>query len=276
MLKQTILFISTASLLSFGIAAGCSSNSTTTTTEPDGGINTNPDSSTGVIPDGGSVLSDSSVKGGTDAGGDSAAAATCPGAVDPSTDVPPYVASTPTTGICTSQQVSDFVAACYGTSGSNKACNAWLAIAGNVACGNCVSPADSSGNFITQGPQVVESTGAILPNTPGCVALTDKTNGTACAPALSNYAQCEDVACNGCSSQTTFDTCQQATSTGSGACASYYTAFAGSCASDVGDGGIASQTGECQDPAFIFNLYCGGADGGTVSTPDAGDAGDGG
>ncbi len=236
-----------------------------------------PDSSTGVIPDGASVLSDSSVKGGTDAGagGDSAAAATCPAAVNPSTDIPPYAASTATTtGICTSQQVSDFVAACYGQSATNKTCNAWLGIAANTACGNCVSPADAQGNLITQGPQVVNQTsGSILPNTPGCIALSDTTNGATCAPAFSNYSQCEDVACSSCTSQSTFDTCQQTTSTGSGACTSYYTAFAGSCASDVGDGGIASPNGECQDPVFIFNLYCGGADGGTASTPDAGDGG---
>ncbi len=215
----------------------------------------------------------------TDAGStpaeDAAQPPSCPGPVTPGTDIPPYAPTTTTIGSCTSAQIATFVSVCAN---GGKACDNWLNDAANATCGNCVLPADSQGNLATGGPILVNPTsGDPLVNTPGCVGLVDKTNGAACAGPLANLAQCQDVACSletECNTQTDQTTCLQTVSSPGGACATYQSAVATSCSADLADGGYAASNGECQDPTFVFTLYCGGADGGTVA-PDAG-AGDGG
>jgi hypothetical protein len=270
MLKKNHIFL----ISSVGVLAavyGCSSSNNSGS----GSGSNGQDAGTVAMLDGSASDSASSVTpdaaGGSDAGA-SEDAATCPASVAAS-DIPTYAAAAPTPGICTDAQITAFVVACDEQSSTQKTCNAWFNDTTNATCANCISPSDSNQNPITGGPQLVNpTTGDVLLNTPGCVATEDKTNGTACASPLANYEECEDVACGQCASDSTFQSCTQSTSTGTGGCATYYTSFSSACASDLADGGVAANNGECQDPTFVYTLYCGGADGGAVAV-DAGDGG---
>jgi hypothetical protein len=94
-------------------------------------------------------------------------------------------------------------------------------------------------------------------NVPGCIALTDKTSGTACAQTLTPLLECDDVACTSCFTaaspdETSISECE--TSAESGACSSYASSFSSVCTTDFADGGAATT---CQDATTIVNLFCG-------------------
>jgi len=90
----------------------------------------------------------------------------------------------------------------------------------------------------------------------GCIALTDKTSGTACGQAYTPLQECDDAACASCFASsadvTSIDQCESSAS--SGACAAYVSAYESQCATDLADGGAGDT---CQDPTTIVNLFCG-------------------
>jgi hypothetical protein len=94
-------------------------------------------------------------------------------------------------------------------------------------------------------------------NVSGCIALLDKTDGTACAQALAPLLECDDAACSTCFTaspdETLVDECY--TTAESGACSSYVGSANSLCASDFADGGVANTS--CQDPTTVVNLFCG-------------------
>jgi hypothetical protein len=107
------------------------------------------------------------------------------------------------------------------------------------------------------------NTGALLTDTAettfnlgGCIALTDKTSGTACGQAYTPLQECDDAACASCFTTSTNETLlgQCESSASSGACASYVSAYESQCASEFVDGGAGNS---CQDAATIVNLFCG-------------------
>lgn len=107
------------------------------------------------------------------------------------------------------------------------------------------------------------NTGALLTDTAettfnigGCIALTDKTSGTACGQAYTPLLECDDAACASCftasTDVTSLDQCES--SAESGACASYVSSVESQCTTDFADGGAADT---CQDATTIVNLFCG-------------------
>jgi hypothetical protein len=113
-----------------------------------------------------------------------------------------------------------------------------------------------SGGSPTNAGAIVNDAAGSLFNVPGCVALLDKTSGTACAQALAPLQECDDAACLDCYSGGTVSaslgTCY--TSAESGACASYAGSASSLCTSEYGDGGVGNT---CQDATTILNVFCG-------------------
>jgi hypothetical protein len=181
---------------------------------------------------------------------------------------------------CASTDISAFIAACITAS---TGCDAWFTnnVMGDAAdgggagtaCGNCIFPVDSSGNPLNTGGtfSTVVGTGANAtllfgPNYSGCIQLKDTTHGAACALAMDNLNNCEEVACafDGTTqcSDANFTTCANfVTGTGQGCNAAASSTSA--CATDDADGGaaqICSPSGgssQSTDFTYVINLFCG-------------------
>jgi hypothetical protein len=194
---------------------------------------------------------------------------------------PAYVAAVGNQGVCSTSDISAFVAAC-GSNGSQTMCDTWqnanLMIpegGAGTACGNCIiAPMNNGGTWS-------DSNGYFEPNYPACVQLTDSTTGTMCAGALANRLGCEGVACDSCNG-TAYTSCL--TSADTTACGQYLSAYNSACTAAVADGGAlatctpgAATMNADLDLTYIVTLICGGGDGGTPPT-DGGvtDAGGGG
>jgi hypothetical protein len=93
-------------------------------------------------------------------------------------------------------------------------------------------------------------------NIPGCIALTDSSNGSACAAELEPLIQCEAVACSRaeCSmaSQAVYDNCLSESQMGACAEESNHSA---ACATDYSDGGVGRTS--CSATEGVFNVICG-------------------
>jgi hypothetical protein len=190
---------------------------------------------------------------------------TCPASVATYKPIP-YTATVATAGVCAAADITAFETAC-GDSFSMTACNAWFTanVAGAVdggagtACGNCMIPMDDNG------PVYIDPAGYIGPNYGACIQLTDPTNGPTCAPLYQAAVGCNDVGCDACTSDATYESCLSTLDKTGGGCASYITAATSPCMTDLGDGGVAATM--CSpgaatmkvDPnyTFIINLVCG-------------------
>lgn len=241
---------------------GCSSSTTTNGGFGDGGSS---GSSSGVVhPDasgsgsgsgsssGSGSGSGSSSGSGDDGGGSSSGASdggACPGPVS-SSMISQYATVKQTLNACSSTQISGFVQACTGMTGSMSACQSWQQA--NMSCLACMvgNPANTGALLLdSSGMQIVDF------NVPGCIALKDTTNGPACAKALTPDLYCDDYACGGCADQNTFNTCIGTVEGTGGSCAMYGGPVQTSCASDFGDAGVANTA--CGDISSIINVICG-------------------
>ena len=171
----------------------------------------------------------------------------------------------PAAGACTGAEIAGYVAGCL-TGGSQAACTAWFNSA-TMACGVCIAPAMQAAD----GALVPTNTGAIVydynsnnigPNYPGCIAIKDTTGGTACAQAYWAFYQCLDATgcLLTCTTTAAFQTCEQTVATGSGACASKYTAQQTACAADFADGGVGNG-GVCSNDTEVLSVICGNGSG---------------
>jgi hypothetical protein len=119
---------------------------------------------------------------------------------------------------CTANEISAFVAACFGTSATQQTCNAWQT--SEVDAGNCLDCVFTLQSAAAWGFLVCSSTSCSL-NTPGCVDLVlnqvsqEKQAGGAgsCGDLISDSYGCQDYACNTCDTSgapnSDFDTCVQ-------------------------------------------------------------------
>lgn len=176
----------------------------------------------------------------------------------PASSVPAYAAVVQQQGACTTAQIGDFVDACTSGSAMPGPCNDFQTSASNAGCMACLIPSRDGGASTNTGGVLLDVTGTLIvgPNTPGCIALADPTNGPACAAGLEPLFQCETVACGSADCRTSATSVyQQCLATSEkGACASQYAASS-PCASEYTDGGAA--VGACATDTQILNVICG-------------------
>jgi hypothetical protein len=266
MKRNTVLSVSLLSTFVLVPFTGCSSSNGGT------GFASAPDSGGGGSPgiirssnDSGAGQPSSGPGNTGDTTGDDAGSA-CLGALT-GFQAPGYTAPKVQANACASADIQAFISACLDSS-DQSACDTWAnsnvasdAGAG-TACGNCIFSADGNGAVWFD-----PNAGVPLPNYGACIALTDPTNGAACAGAVNDAQSCQDVACGSCMDQTSYDGC--ATAANSGECASYGSALQTSCKSDQSAFSTCfpSQTSMNQDDdwTLIINMVCGAgsaADGG--------------
>jgi hypothetical protein len=286
MLRPLLLTSSVLGISILTVFAGCSSSSTSA-----GGNDAAGGSDVIVKHDSSGSSSSGSSSGGSgdDSGGDSGG--TCSAGVA-------YTSLTWTNvvahqGLCTAADLSAFLTAC-GDKQTATSCNTWITAnlagadgGGGSTCGNCIVPANALGtggaSFVTV--DATTGNGYFGPNYPGCIQLTDPTNGPACAGGYNNLFSCLGSECDNCTGTNGDGTsqdpaaCQQGDVAAGGICASYLAPYQTSCMTDNADGGVADKCSpgtatNTIDPdwTLIINLICGGADGGTPPT-DAGDGG---
>jgi hypothetical protein len=163
--------------------------------------------------------------------------------------IPAYAAPAKASA-CSMAQLSSFLTACTGTSGSQTACGAFQMATANKTCMGCMLPMTAN-----TGGLLVDSSG--LPfglNVGGCVALADPSNGAGCAMALSALFQCEHAACNSTACQgTDTSACQNAADMG--ACSSQLSAANTACQADFSDGGVGTTT--CSTALGALTEICG-------------------
>ena len=202
----------------------------------------------------GSSSGSSSGSGSGSSSGGSGPVCPTPLASVPSSDVPPFVTPVQKLGSCAPSDIAAFVTACSSATATQATCQAWFTASANATCVACIEPT-SNGAPTNAGATLTDAAGSTF-NVAGCIALTDKTNGTACAQALTPLQECADAACTDCASSTAANMQQcSATADGSGgACASYLASAQSVCTADYADGGAGNT---CQDPTYIVNLYCG-------------------
>jgi hypothetical protein len=179
--------------------------------------------------------------------------------------------------MCTATDISAFLKAC-GDNSQPTDCNNWIDAnlagadgGGGTACGDCIVPANATGtggaSFVTFDTM---GNGYFGPNYPGCIQLTDPTNGPACAGAYNNLFQCLGLECNTCTGTAGDGTsedpeaCENADVSAGGICSSYLAPYQSGCMADNADGGAAAQcepgggTTINPDWTLIINLICGG------------------
>jgi hypothetical protein len=160
---------------------------------------------------------------------------------------------------CSQAQITAFITACASSTATMPTCQTWFQDSTNATCAGCIEP--SNGGTPTNTGATLTDAGGTSFNVPGCVALTDATNGPACAVALAPLSECGDAACSDCLQSTTatsaeLQQCYQTAEGTGGACATYYSTAASSCAIEYpADGGGAG--GSCNNVTFIVNKICG-------------------
>ena len=162
-------------------------------------------------------------------------------------------------GACTDAQIAKFANDCFGATGSEAACTAWLGDAGNKNCNTCISTDSADAAW-----------GAVVDNSlnlGGCVELgaTDKT----CGKKLTDGRDCVLFTCDenaggNCEGATTaqFNACVAASS--KAGCKSYWDPY------------VACQTAEKANPCLagaaadrvktVVTVFCGAATTGDAST----------
>jgi hypothetical protein len=176
----------------------------------------------------------------------------------PAGQVPAYVPVVQQLNRCSTAQIGDFVSSCTGSTSSPTACDTFQTATANADCMACLIPTTDGGAGTNSGAILLDYSGTLIvgPNTPGCIALADPTNGPACAAGLEPLFQCETQACGSADCRTAtasaYEVCLMSTETG--ACMAQYNASA-PCASEYTDGGAA--VGACATDTQILNVICG-------------------
>jgi hypothetical protein len=175
-----------------------------------------------------------------------------------------YVPAVGNQGVCSPPEVADFVNACVG--GTIADCTSWqttnLAIDGGAGtpCGACILAPDNNGGLW------IDPTGSFWPNWAGCIQLSDKTNGPACAATVNNIDGCVDTACDGiCDTDTEYcggtacPACSKELE--STTCKSYETAAMTACAPAAAAVNTCTNTAGGQIPnyTYVITLICGGS-----------------
>lgn len=95
-------------------------------------------------------------------------------------------------GVCSSQQLSDYYAACFSSSANAQQCNAFTTQ--NQACVSCMMTSRTSA---TWGTLLADPSSPIVDlDIAGCVAIVSgDSSSTSCAQKLDDVAQCESAAC---------------------------------------------------------------------------------
>jgi hypothetical protein len=161
---------------------------------------------------------------------------------------PAYMTVKQQLNACTATQISGFITACLSGSGGT-ACTMFQQDSANAACLGCLAASGNTGGLLA------DSSGQFFAlNQPGCIALKDTTNGSACAQALAPALFCENEACGTCADQTSYDACAQAADGSGGVCNSDAKMVQSSCAKDFGDAGAGAS---CGSAGGVFNVICG-------------------
>jgi hypothetical protein len=262
----------TASILA--LTAGCSSSSSNSF-GGDSGTTTENDSSapndTGVASDDGGTT-DTGITTNHDSGttptGDSSIPTGDAGVCAAATSVSglPAYTSVSHQSVCTTQDVSDAVAACFGSTGSPAKCTTWQTA--NAACAACAVPpntADGGSPPPTGAIFCVDAVGECFVNTAGCIQVKD--GNSTCASTIQELNLCELTACDSPSCVTalqsndptgSFAACQ--TAADQIACSSQLTAATAGCTgNDIADGGSLQycQASTATDVIRVIYEICG-------------------
>jgi hypothetical protein len=269
MIKSLGLAALTLSLPFIPAALGCSSSSTGGEVNPgDDASTTHYDSGTGSETstgnhDSGQTFDGSSSDSSTGDGG----GGTCPASVSGYTGTT-YNAPMKMPGVCDASEIMAFINVC-GDNYSQTDCQNWFQetdAGGGDACGACITgTASNAGTPNNDGAIYFDVTGMNFgPNYGACIALTDTTNGTACATAYNDVTDCIGTACDQCSDNTSYGDCDMSVEGATGECASFDNAAQTACANDEGDAGAITVCSpgaatNTQDPdwTYIINLVCG-------------------
>ena len=175
----------------------------------------------------------------------------------------PYTPAVAGQNACTPAQIEAFITAC-GDSGTESSCNAWVMAnlepdgGGITPCGSCIfAPNDNGG--VWSDPE-----GFFEPNYAACIQLTDPVNGPKCAAAYDDLSGCIGVACDTCTTDSSYTGCASSVETTGGECATYGEDEKTACKTDLADGGAASTCSPGSatmtldpDLKYIITLICG-------------------
>lgn len=104
--------------------------------------------------------------------------------------------------VCTSAQISDYYTACWSTTSTTTACNAWIAANGSCdACLETPSTASRYGALVTY-----SHVNVTYVNVGGCIALAEPCNQN-CGALNVGRIQCENAACSACGDFNSFKAC---------------------------------------------------------------------
>lgn len=170
-----------ATMFVVGLAHGCSSS--------DGGAIAQP-------VDGGSFDSGARADASVSDGGiaPDASSSCAPGDVSTFQPAPYQGATGAYQGKCSAAQISAYYDVCLAANTTAATCAPFAgsgASSANKACASCIVTADTATKL---GP-VVEHTGVLTINTPGCMELLDPTGGLTCAKAYQAFDECDRAAC---------------------------------------------------------------------------------
>jgi hypothetical protein len=191
----------------------------------------------------------------------------------------PFVPAVLHQGVCSTAQISAYVAAC-GVHAAGASCFNWINANldpdAGATCGNCIYPSLPDGGGSNAGASYEDPANQYAwPNYATCIQHEDPQHGTACGAAMNALYDCEAFACvASCAGDTDpagLSSCESLAD--ETVCATYFAAQATACAYDPiyatgGVGNCYAGGSDNQDPAqtFITTLICGSAD----ALPDAG------
>ena len=172
-----------------------------------------------------------------------------------SSEIPVYAAVVQQLNACSATDIDSFVAACMGSVATSATCLAWENDTTYAGCLGCILTTPSN-----VGGMLVDYTGQqfVGVNTPGCIALTDATNGPACAAAYEPWIQCYVQACASAAcdaSQTALEGCAAIADGAGGACNSRSSLAVSACQSDYATGGVGYT--QCGTDTQVLNVICG-------------------
>jgi hypothetical protein len=172
---------------------------------------------------------------------------------------PPGNATLVGLGLCTSSQITEYLAACFGAAASEETCMVFTENTLNDGCHDCVNAVDTNGNSAGSTPVInaFQTPDGVLavPNVLACEAAAQ--GAPECGPPLSDVVFCYQTACSECS-EDAFQECAQWSLDVEGICSTI--GLPAACTSSV-DFDIESP--QCAGDSFeavftnIANYFCG-------------------
>jgi hypothetical protein len=118
---------------------------------------------------------------------------------------PPFVPPNQPRSVCTPAQIEAYYDACWAPGWTDATCDPFSGDPANSPCIRCMygdATAKSWG-------AVIDYHGDTFTNIAGCIALVDgDSSATGCGAAYQTFQECDDAACNACTTSTTYDQCE--------------------------------------------------------------------